>query len=261
MRISSTQNISFHGTIKVTTRNDNSSEAETKYYKTTKRQDSEILRSLINVFKTAQNNGKLFGKDTLDFHKTIEKITNQNIKQSHLSCDKHLFVGGSNDEYDTTYNKIFYSDAFWTSPSSKITVDLMEPQDRLDAAEKLLGEIQKKISETANTPMDARLNPEVLKKTELPPERYSEIEDRLSETLRILNENSRDIDYLRYSEKFDTQQEAYEKFVKDVLLACGIKTPIKNAKQKEIKPEFLFSDLDNVRRAIHNLNVHMMNRN
>lgn len=240
MKIQSIQKIPFKGTIKISTQKDRDSSQETNYYRTTKKQDSDILKAVINTFKNS-NGTKITSEDTLELKQTIEKVTGQKINDIFSKREKSLYIG---DSSDTSYNKIYYNDSFLEFPINKITIDLMDPSERLDAAMEIMSKIQKKLSQITNTKVDKRIDPKILQKTSLDPEKYAEIEDCLSQVYEMLNNNPQSPYYKKTTITQNNYQ--YETLIKNILEVCKIKNSIDATQNNYIKPVYTTADVENI---------------
>ena len=262
MKILSAQNIPFKGTIKITNQKDKTS-TETTYYHTTKKQDGEILFALSNTLKKIGSNPRITSNDTLELSKAIENVTSKKANLSKTGGEKHIFVGNSStiDKYDTSYNKVYYNSSIWDFPMNKVTIDFMEPNERFEAAQKLLEEIQQKFSQISDTVFAAGLNPEILKQSNFQPERYAELEEILSRTLQFLEDDTQSVGYIKTVADENTVKETYEEFLKNLYLACGIEIPEQLPEIQNDGIEFLYKNYEKIKRTAQYLKIQTEKQN
>ena len=262
MKILSAQNIPFKGTIKITNQKDKTS-TETTYYHTTKKQDGEILFALSNTLKKIGSNPRITSNDTLELSKAIENVTSKKTNLSKTGGEKHIFVGNPSiiDKYDTSYNKVYYNSSIWDFPMNKVTIDFMEPNERFEAAQKLLEEIQQKFSQISDTVFAAGLNPEILKQSNFQPERYAELEEILSRTLQFLEDDTQSVGYIKTVADENTVKETYKEFLKNLYLACGIEIPEQLPEIQNDGLEFLYKNYEKIKRTAQYLKIQTEKQN
>lgn len=188
--------VSFKGLITVKSRKDKDSPWIEKTYKTTKKEDGELLRAASENLRQIGYSFDVYGKDTVRFHNNLEKIVGEEIPQDNLGNTKSLIMGGHcvgdyyQNKYDSSYNKIFYKDTngFNRGSSSSVVIDLMEPEERFDAAMDTLSNVQKQMKNIfATNSLDERLSKFSPEKTNLPKEKYAKLEEVLNKTSQYLD--------------------------------------------------------------------------
>lgn len=205
--------ISFQGTITVKTPDKDSTKQVENIYKTTKKQDGELLKNVSDIISRKNPTQDLYGRDTLQLHRTLEKITGREIEQGNLGNGKSLYIGGSspsnsNQKYDSTYNKIYYSDAGLTNgKNTSIVIDLMEPSERKAAATETLSNIRQRIKEMfVSNGNDDRLKAPL---DNIPEEKFGKLEEVLNKTLFYLDGN---IDRPKMESKAPSLYNAYHAY-------------------------------------------------
>lgn len=142
-------NVSFTGQVLVMTYPKSGEKPIKQTFKTSKLQDGQILAETAKTLRQLGFREKVYGKDTLNLHKLLEKTLNTTIAQPGTGNGKCLEIGGytkdsyyGKPEYDTSYNKIFYNDKSYSYPNSRVIIDLMEPEERKAACDKILVRIK-----------------------------------------------------------------------------------------------------------------------
>ena len=250
--------ISFKGTITITTYKDNNTKEITKV-RTTKKQDGMLLKEATNIIS---KNG-----DAKKFHHKIQQSIGKEIK-SNPQTISHLYIGGdclySNQQpYDTSYNKIYYWEGgCYTYPKTNITIDLMEPRERLSAAKKSLEKIHTKIEQMFNTKTyDCRFNKMLIHAT---PEDCAKAEEIIERTRYYLNGYIDGTCTSHLAKDCQTPAKAYESLVKGIMKALNYdhieKTTSPNTnifknkiENNENTIEISSKDFDALKRAVHYL--------
>lgn len=257
--------ISFKGVVKVTTKDGRESKPQTKYYYTNKKQDGMLLKAAADNLQSIGYKEGVYGSDTYQFHRTLEEVLKTTVPQPDKGFSKFLAIGGDVDDlfhtkkYNTSYNKILYRDLNSFSmnyPTSDVVVDLMNPQERLEAASVTLSEIQDKLADMTGINKDMRISPNCLESTVLPPEKYADIEEIFNRTLFFLDGNIGGADFLDRTPDFKDSSEAYEKLVDNLQTVAGIKSsesfsPV--VKYDSSNMELSQKDMNSLRRAIYYL--------
>lgn len=257
--------VSFKGVIKVTTRENRDSAPKTEYYRTTKKQDGEILNAAVqtmeNIASKPYEYGEkpVYGKDTLVLHKTIEKFTGKELPKN-LNDSKILLMGGSNDssyfkmdKYNSGYNKIYYTDRFVLEnrPSGRVTIDLMEPEERLAAAKETLGGIQTRISKMTGKDKDLRLNPNLVDGSKCHEGEYSKMEEVLNKTLFYLDGNI-DGPQSEHLPVFESSKQAYDTLIDSITKITQSDEPVSKYTDPAY-PVLNQKNMNNIRRAVYYL--------
>ncbi len=258
--------ISFKGLITVTTATN--SGVKTEEYRTTKKQDGEILAAFVKNNESIRdyqnetthnqkslgygNLDNVYGKHTKLFHETLESIIGKEIKQPSLGDSKELLMGGQTKQsysfsnYDSSYNKIYYYDSTIKKPSSKVVVDLMEPEERKEAAVQSYVDISNIVDGMTNN-FDERFysEPTFNQKSEGD---FAKIETGLNSVLRALTGESALSLLLKDAPEFETKTETYNTFVEKLNKFMG-NDPIVKEGPKEVN--LSSKDNDKLRAAIH----------
>lgn len=260
----SIQPVSFKGIVKVTSKENKDAKPQTRYYTTTKKQDGELLKAAADNLRSIGYKEGVYGKDTYKFHNTLEKVIGTEIPQPGTDNSKFFAIGGDVDntfhtkKYNTSYNKILYRDINTFScdkyPSSVVTVDLMEPEERLEAARETLFKIQNKLADMSGAGFDLRLFSVLLEDTTKPEEKYADIETALNETLYFLDGNIGGPDFLDKTPEFKSSKEAYDKLIENLIKVTGINDIMfLNNSNRAVNPVFGDKEMDCVRRAVYYL--------
>lgn len=254
--------LAFKGTIKVQTQSTNGGGVRTKYYQTTKKEDGEILSAAVHTLRENGFKSDVYGKDTQVFHKTLEKIIGAPIPQPGLGNQKSLIMGGFNDfdyykpdKYTSSYNKIFYKDDTMSSPKSVVTVDLMQPEERLEAAKESMARIRNRLANMTKTSINPRLNPVLLNYTECKKEDYATIEEVLNKTLYYLDGNIGGADFVDKAPVFDNAQEAYDTLVEGLNKTTKTGHILYGFAPNEKPADLGKEDMNSIRRAVYYLNA------
>ncbi len=240
MNISQQPSTNFKGVIKIQTSENRNAPVKTEYIETTKKEDALILSATVDNLESIAHKrfrnpnypggfkDHTYGKDTTIIHKAIENIINKKIEQPNLGNEKNLYMGGFRDnngnlnKYDTSYNKIYYRDVSsdTTSPRSNIKIDLMSPDERMKASGDVLYKIQDKLDEMTEV-NDGRLHPLYLSDSSLSKVKFGELEEKLTNTLQILDGHLTGPDTT--NGKYDdlSPDEVYESLISNIRIACG----------------------------------------
>lgn len=249
--------ISFKGLITIQTKESQNSPTVTHTYKTTKKQDGMLLKAATDTLQTIGYKEHVYGSDTYKFHKKLEEITGRKIEQPSMGDEKFLAIGGSNNnlfntkKYDSSYNKIFYSDiSMQNKPKSTITIDLMEPDERKKAAQETFNKIQSKIKEMFTSVVDDPRFDQVT--FNIPDEKCAKMETILNKTLYYLDGNIGGPNFADKSPFLNNPYVAYETLMKNLLPTAGKK--YEKLPYEEFRyPKLSKQDYEKVRRAIYYL--------
>lgn len=254
--------LAFKGTIKVQTQDTRGGAVRTKYYYTNKKEDGEILSSAVHTLRENGFKSDIYGKDTQNFHKTLEKIIGAPIPQPSLGDKKSLIMGGFSDsdyykpdQYTSSYNKIFYKDETMANPMSIVTVDLMQPEERLEAAKETMARIRNRVAQMTGTSQNTRLNPVLLDYTACKRSKYPELEEVLNKTLYYLDGNIGGADFVDKAPEFEDSQSAYNALVKSINNAAKINNLIYGFGPEENSKDISKEDMNNIRRAVYYLDA------
>lgn len=247
--------LSFKGLITVKSRENGSFSTQT--YKTTKKQDGELLKAASDTLQSIGYKENVYGRDTVKFQQKVEEIIGKKLESSNLGNGKFLAIGGDIDDffhskkYDTTYNKIFFNDDHnHFGKQTFVTVDLMEPKERQVAADVAFANVKAKIKNMfCSTKGDERL---VGISKSLPEDRYAKMETVLNRTLYYLDGNIGGADFVDKAPKFGNSYQAYEELMENLLPAIGKKCY--EIPYDEFRcPILSEKDYDNVSRAVYYL--------
>ncbi len=252
--------ISFRGQITIKTyKSNNPKDITVETIKTTKQQDGMLLKAAVNTLQSIGYKEHVYPHETKNFHTTLENIVGRPIEQA-KGGEKFFYMGGvtgtSSDykpylaKYNTSYNKLFYNDQSFNRPLTCVTVDFMEPEERLTAAMKKLSNIQQKIETIFNCKTsDPNFSHYSYK---VSPKNYSTMEEILANTEMLLNGYFEGPDLLDKTKQFADSKEAYNALIKNLMKASGMnyrETSLEIPTQEQLSKK----DMNNIRRAVHYL--------
>ncbi|MBS4759690.1 MAG: hypothetical protein KHX03_03210 [Clostridium sp.] len=249
--------LSFKGLITIQTKESKNSPTVTHTYKTTKKQDGMLLKAATDTLQTIGYKEHVYGSDTYKFHKKLEEIIGRRIEQPSMGDGKFLAIGGDNNnlfntqKYDSSYNKIFYSDiSMQNKPKSTITIDLMEPEERLKGAMESFSKIEDRIYKMFHSiKKDDRFN---FLTRGIPKEKYGKMEEILNKTLYYLDGNINGPDFSDKAQNLHNSYHAYETLMKNLLPAAGKKYSLQEFDEFRY-PILEEKDYNKVKRAIYYL--------